>query len=243
MDFAVYEVFVLLLTAGLVSFAYPFATERRLGPLAAFVALAMAQTAVLTIPHRLGWQVGYWNWIGKLASVLTGLAVLPLLRLTRAEVGLVPPRGRSGWACSAVGLVVGLLFVSFFILLLGPNPRPSVETIAYQATMPGLDKELAFRGIGMALLVRGFPAVRFGLPVWTIPVAITTLHFTMVHVVNIEHGHLGWAVGAALFVLPFGLLLALVRVASSSLLGSVVTHNAVNVAGFLAAFLLPAPGR
>ena len=242
MDLVVYETFIFLLTAGLVSIASPFATERRLGPLVAFVAVAMIQTAVLAIPLALGWRVGHWNWIGKLASVATGLAVLPVLRLSRREVGLVLPHGRSGWGRSLLGLIVGLLFISVFVVLFGPNPRPSVETIAYQATMPGLDEELTFRGIFMALLVRGFPAPRFNLPVWTLPVAITTLHFTMGHVVTIEHGHLGWAIGAALFVLPIGLLLALIRVGSCSLLGSVVTHNAVNVAGYVAV-LLPAAGR
>ncbi len=242
MNLIVYETFILLLTAGLVSIAYPFATERRLGPLVAFVAIAMIQTAVLTLPLALGWRIGHWNWIGKLASVVTGLAALPVLRLTRREVGLVLPRGRSGWGRSLLGLIIGLLFVSVFAVLLGPNPRPSAETIAYQATMPGLDEELAFRGIFMALLARGYPAVRFGLPVWTLPVAITTLHFTIGHVVNIEHGHLGLAIGSAAFALPIGLLLALIRVGSSSLLGGVVTHNAVNVAGDLAA-LLPATGR
>ena len=243
MDLIVYETFILLLTVGLVSIASPLATERRVGPLVAFVAIAMMQTAVLVIPPALGWRVGHWNWTGKLASVVTGLAVLPLLRLTRREVGLVLPRGRSGWVRSLLGLVVGLLLIAVFVLVSGPNPRPGAETIAYQATMPGLDEELAFRGVSMALLARGYPAVRFGLPVWTLPVAVTTLHFTMGHVVTIEHGHLGWAIGAAPFVLPMGLLLALIRVASSSLLGSVVTHNAVNVAGYVAAFLLPATGR
>ena len=243
MDLIVYETFIFLLTTGLVSIAYPFATERRFGPLVAFVAIAMMQTAVLTIPLALGWRVGHWNWIGKLASIVAGLAVLPVLRLTRREVGLVLPRGRSGWIRSVLGLIVGLLFISLFVLVLGPNPRPNLETIAYQATMPGLDEELAFRGIFMALLARGYPTLRFGLPVWTLPVAITTLHFTMGHVVTIEHGHLGLAIGAAPFVLPIGLLLALIRVASASLLGSVVTHNVVNVAGDLAAFLLPTTGR
>ncbi len=92
----------------------------------------------------------------------------------------------------------------------------------------------------MALLVRGFPATRLALPVWALPVAITSLQFTAVHVVNLEHGRLGLAMNAIRFVPPIGLLLALIRVGSSSLLGGVVTHNAVNLSGYLAAFLLPA---
>ena len=61
MDLIVYEIFILLLTTSLVSIASPFATEPRLGPLVAFVAIAMIQTAVLIIPLALGWRVGHWN--------------------------------------------------------------------------------------------------------------------------------------------------------------------------------------
>ena len=124
------------------------------------------------------------------------------------------------------------------MLVLGPNPRPDAETLAYQATMPGLDEELAFRGLGMALLARGFPVTRIGN--WVLPLAITSLQFTAVHAVNIEHGHLGLALAAARFILPMGLLLGLIRIGSGSLLGCVVTHNAVNLTGYLAAFVLPA---
>jgi hypothetical protein len=48
-------------------------------------------------------------------------------------------------------------------------PRPlSVETLLFEATMPSLAEELAFRGIGLALLERSFHAdamsgrLRFG---------------------------------------------------------------------------------
>ncbi len=239
MDLVLYEAFVFLLAAGLVLLAVPFSARRRVGPLVAFVVVAMVQTLVLTAPLALGWRLGRWNWIGKLASITTSLAVVRILRLTREEVGLAWPRGRSGWLASAAGLITGLALVTAFVLVSGPNPPPDAETIAYQATMPGLDEELSFRGVAMALLARGFPTTRFALPVWAIPAAVTSLQFTAVHVVNLEHGHLGLAWQAIRFVLPFGLLLALVRVGSSSLLGCVVTHNAVNVSGYLAAFLLP----
>ncbi len=238
LDLIVYEAFVLALTAGLVLLACPFAAERRAMPLLGFIGLALVQTLVLTVPLALGWHLGRWNWVGKLASIAVGLAAIRVLRLGRTEIGLVWPQGRSAWLVSAAGLVAGLILVTLFVLVLGPNPHPDAETLAYQATLPGLDEELAFRGLGMALLARGLPVTRA--PKWVLPLVITSLQFTAGHVVNIEHGHLGLALGAALFVLPMGLLLGLIRVGSSSLLGCVVTHNAVNLTGYLAAFVLPA---
>ena len=240
MDLILYEAFVLVLTAGLVLLACPFAAERRAVPLLGFVALALLQTLVLTVPLALGWHLGRWNWIGKLASIGVGLAAIPLLRLSRTDTGLVWPQGRSAWLVSAAGLLAGLILVALFALVLGPNPHPDAETLAYQASMPGLDEKLAFRGLGMALLARGLPATR--LPDWVLPLAVTSLQFTAVHVVNIEHGHLGLALQAAWFILPMGLLLCLIRVGSGSLLGCVVTHNAVNLTGCLTAFVLPATG-
>ncbi len=244
MDVVEYEAFVLVLTGSLVLLAWPLAAARRVLPLMAFIAIAVVQTLAAILPLTLGWRVGHWNWTGKLASLITSLVAMRVLALTRDEVGLVWPRGRFGWVGSAAGLVGALVCVVGFVWLNGPHARPSVETVTFQATMPGFDEELAFRGLGMALLWRGFPSLRFGLPIWTLPVAITSVQFTMVHVVNLEHGHFGWAPGAAGFVLPIGLLLALIRVGTGSLLGGVVTHNAVNVLGFVAALfilILPDP--
>ena len=117
--------------------------------------------------------------------------------------------------------------------------RPAdAETLADQATMPDLDEELAFRGLGMAMLTRGFPVTRIANRV--IPLAITSLQFMALHVVNIEHDHLGLTLGAAWFVLPMGLLLGLIRIGSASLLGCGVTPDAVNMTGCLAALVLPA---
>ena len=239
-DLIRYAAFNLLLAAGLVVLAVPFAARRRAAPCLAFVAVSTVQTVALAGPLVLGWRLGHWNWIGKLASIATSLVAIRILHLTRTEIGLVLPRGRTGWLASITGLAGGLILVISFVLVFGPNPIPDAETLAFQASMPGLDEELAFRGVGMALLARGYPTTRFALPVWALPVVMTSIPFTMVHVVNIEHGHMGLQIGAALYVLPMGLLLALIRVGSSSLVGCVLAHNATNVMGFLAAFALPA---
>lgn len=242
MTLVLYMGWTLVLTGGLVLLALPFATERHAAPLLAFVAVAVLQTAVLVVPLVFGWHLGQWNWSGKIASICVGLAAIRVLGLTRTEVGLVLPAGRRAWLVSAAGPLLAMLLVLAFTVVVGPNDRPNAETLAYQATMPGLDEELAFRGIGMALLARGLGRPRLGLPKWALPLAITSLWFTAAHVVAIEHGHLALMPAAATFVLPMGILLALIRVGSGSLLGGLLGHNAVNVLGDCTAFFMRPTG-
>ena len=231
-----YEAFILVLTTGLILVVSPFASERRIAPLGAFVVLSLLDALCLLVPLLNGWRIGQWNWIGKFASIALGFAAILLLQLKNTELGLILPRSRRSWLASAAGLLIGLLLTTLFVLLFGPNPKPDLPTLAYEATMPGIDEELWFRGVYMALLVRGFPRVRFEMPRWMGPLVITSLQFTAVHVVTLDHGHLGLSMMAALSVLPFGILLAATRVASGSLLGGVLTHNVTNVAGDLSGF-------
>ena len=237
-DLLGYEVWTLALTAGLVFLAAPFAVEVHVCSLVNFVGFAVIETGVVLAPLAFGLHLGHWNWIGKVASIATGLAALTVFGVTRAEVGLVMPTGRRGWIVSVTGMVVGPIFILATSYALGANHVPDVETLLFQATMPGLDEELTFRGVAFAVLTRGFSMPRRGLATWALPLAVTTLWFTIGHVVNLEHGRLGLLPLAIVVVLPLGLLLGAVRVSSESLLGCVIVHNVTNVTAFLAAFLL-----
>ena len=237
-DFLGYEVWTLALAAGLVFLAVPFAVKVRARLLTIFVGFAVIETGVVLAPLAFGLHLGHWNWIGKVASIAIGLAALPVLGLTRAEVGLVMPTSRRGWIVSVTGMVVGPIFIFATSYALGANHAPDVETLLFQATMPGLDEELTFRGVGFAILTRGFSMPQRGLASWALPLAVTTLWFTIGHVVSLEHGRLGFLPIAIVVVLPLGLLFGAVRVSSESLLGCVIVHNVTNVTAFLAAFLL-----
>ena len=243
MDLFFYGLWTLVLTTGLVAPALPLAAERRAGPLTAFVGYAVIQTVALLCPFALGWQIGRFNWVGKVLSICVSLVAIRLLRLSRAEVGLVLPNGKRGWAASGVGLGAAILLGVILVLVFGPNGRPSAETLAFEATMPGLDEELAFRGIAMALLTQGLAKPRSRLPAWGLPLAITSVWFTIGHVVGLDHGHL--VVGPAqvmVAILAAGVLLTLIRVGSFSLLGCVVAHNTLNILVYVASYVFPLRG-
>lgn len=167
--------------------------------------------------------------------MICSLAALPLFSLTTAEVGLVPPCERRGWKICIAGICFAFVFEIVHSVLSGDIHLPTdAETFAFQATMPGLDEELSFRGIEMALLARAFPTPRFGLPVWLIPLIITTVIFTAGHMIIFEHGTLSvmWK-DPLIEVLPMGLLLGLLRISTGSLIAPLLSHNAANLGNHL----------
>lgn len=96
----------------------------------------------------------HWNWLGKAASLLLGLVAIQIFRLSRAEVGLKLP-ARGSWPWLWVGL--GIALVWSLVAARGLDQlHTDVETLIFQATMPGFAEELVYRGVAYALLLKGF---------------------------------------------------------------------------------------
>lgn len=199
-----------------------------------FVLYVLGDMLVLVvIPHMLHLRIGHWNWTGKMLSIALSFTVLVGLRLSRREVALVLPSTRSAWVWSAGLVLVGVVAGVTMAYLFRDHQPPDLETLLFQATMPGLDEELMFRGVGFALLARGF--VGRG-AAWA-PLMTTSLLFGFVHVVFASGGRLQVDLAPLVFVLPFGFLLGWLRMRSGSLLGPVLGHNLANSLGTLASGL------
>lgn len=93
---------------------------------------------------------GAWNWSGKAYSLLLAVVVMLALRLDARAVGLCLPTQRTG---AAAALTAVLLAASVGLALVFQPAAPSAETLAFQATLPALAEEFAYRGIAPALLL------------------------------------------------------------------------------------------
>lgn len=176
-----------------------------------------------------------FNWTGKTIAIALTLAMMAAIpRATREEYGLIL-RQAPGSLTPAILVTAGLCAFSWGIRwLLGAGGSATPETLLYQATMPGLDEELFFRGLLLALLVRAF-ADRWPLGGAAIgPGAIVaTFLFAAGHALMIRDGALGFEPVFLAFsaVLGFGLLW--IRQRTGSLLLPVVAHNVINLGGAL----------
>jgi membrane protease YdiL (CAAX protease family) len=181
-----------------------------------------------------------WNWTGKAASVLLGLVAMRGFRLSRAEVGLQLPR-RTTWPWLGFGFAIIL-----FLTLVGSHglyrQHIDFETVLFQATMPGLSEEFAYRGVAYALLMRGFGEERPRSSAFA-AVLITSCCFGLGHMepsgVPLPPDFFWMMVRFRAFEFGshflFGALFALMRWRSGSVLAPVLAHGLSNVAGTLAA--------
>ena len=139
---------------------------------------------------------------------------------------------------SLVALVLFILWGFSLGLVFRPG-APDMETLAFQASMPGIVEELAYRGIAPALLlglVRG-RAPSQGIP-WTV-VFVTAAVFGAWHGLGYTDTGFSFDPMSALFPFIGSIAGGWLRFNSGSLLFPILAHNLANVAFHLSALAVP----
>ncbi len=198
-------------------------------------ALVVVNDALLTrgyglVPDLIG---GDWNWQGKLAALLTSLAVAALPTFGWKRCGLTL-RQAPGSLKPAVP--VALLYCALFAMLalMFPGGAPGSEEIAFQLSMPGLEEELFYRGVLLFALDQAFRGrVRFLGIDWGWGAVLSCALFGLAHAFSYSGGSFAFdPLTMALTALP-SLIAVWLRVRTGSLLLPVVLHNFGNSIFFL----------
>jgi uncharacterized protein len=168
-----------------------------------------------------------WNWTGKIFSLLLSALVIVALRLSSEAVGLTLRQNDKKVGIAAVvlfavwGTCLGLLF---------KPGQADLETLAFQATMPGIAEELVYRGICPAILLgliyRRAPVS--GTP-WAVILA-TSIAFGIWHGLGYSDGNFRWDTLSALIPLVGSIAGGWLRFRTGSLLVPVLGHGIANVA-------------
>lgn len=131
---------------------------------------------------------GDWNWQGKILALAASLVVVALPGFGRRETGLtlVQAPGSLKPALPVVGLYVGLFLI---LALIFPNEGLSVEALAFQLTMPGLEEEVFYRGVLLVALGRAFAGrVRFLGVDWGLGAILSCVLFGLAHAFGFSDG-------------------------------------------------------
>lgn len=227
----------LLVTAPLLAWGYAQNKPSDLRPFLFFIlvyiiaAILVQQFAAVTLfPHQ------HWNWTGKAAALLFGLvAAFVLTGFKPATYGLTT---RVQWdGTGTLLLVCGIYFIIRIGLYIKSGEATSAintESLIYQATLPGIQEEIIFRGILMGLLatVLKNPSFEFLHVSFSWPVIITSLLFGLAHGLT-YHPQTGLNINYFLiFRSAFdGFLFALLAQKTQSLLPGIIFHNLLNVLG------------
>jgi hypothetical protein len=178
---------------------------------------------------------GDWNWEGKIVNLVVLIAIaaffIALGTFTRQDIGLTL-RQRPGTGRAILLVVIPFLaLIAAVAFLTAGHEVPTAETIAFQATLPGLGEELFFRGLLLAVFDRLFPPTRTILNAKLGYGAIaTSLAFTFVHVCNVHRSlAIDWEFAAGISPLVGAFIGAWLRARTGSLVVPVAAHNAGNL--------------
>ncbi|HET9428612.1 MAG TPA: CPBP family glutamic-type intramembrane protease [Allosphingosinicella sp.] len=174
-----------------------------------------------------------WNWQGKLLALAVTLSIAALPMFGWRRVGLTMKQA-PGSLMSA--LPVLFLYCAFFvaIALAFPDDGYSVEDIAFQLTMPGLEEEAFYRGLLLFALYRAFAGrVRFLGVNWGWGAILSCLLFGLTHAFGFSDGHFTFdPMYMALTTFP-SLIAVWLRLRTGSLLIPIVMHNFGNAISML----------
>lgn len=168
-----------------------------------------------------------WNWAGKIFSLLLSALVIVALRLSPGAVGLTLRQNHKKVGIAA--LVLFAIWGTCLGLLFKPG-QADVETLAFQATMPGIAEELVYRGICPAILL-GLIYRRTPVPgtPWAVILA-TSVVFGIWHGLGYSGGDFTWDTMSAMIPFVGSIAGGWLRFKTGSLLVPVLGHGIANVA-------------
>ena len=208
-----------------------------LKPIIYFVLIYFVTNLLLTSFSNVTFFQGQqWNWIGKGLALIAGLIFIALIpTFNRTSFGITT---KINWTetkplltfCFIYFLIRVGLYATSSDATLNINP----ETTLYQATLPGLQEELLYRGILLGLLSSVFihPSFKFLKVNFGLATVITSLLFGFAHGININENFSFSFNYFVLFRTAFdGFLFALLTEKTKSIFPSIVFHNILNLIG------------
>jgi len=173
-----------------------------------------------------------WNWSGKIYAITGSLIFYFLFSKAFTNYDYITFKQNSN-SLQAKFKVIAILFIFAFIfaLICFRESAEKFEYFMFQFTMPGIDEEIAYRGIMLGLLSNSLrPKVHIGsLSIGNPAVLITSVLFGLAHSFGIDNE---WNISQNWFefinVFLVGLLLGWMTIKSGSILMSILSHNLIN---------------
>jgi membrane protease YdiL (CAAX protease family) len=174
---------------------------------------------------------GRWNWMGKILSLCLAVLTIVLLRMQPSTLGLTLRLKHPKLAFFAI--LAFIVWGSTLGLLFKPG-APSLETLWFQSTMPGLSEELVYRGIVPALLMGlVWGRVEADRMPWAVIIS-TAVAFGLWHGISVTKGQFEFELLSALFPMIGSIPGGWLRFKTGSLLLPVLGHSLANLAFHLA---------
>ena len=184
---------------------------------------------------------GKWNWSGKIYSIMGSLLFLILYRKFELKDYFLTFKQKRIFPQNGILIVSSILIFQVVFTIAGTLFFDSLkewdsETILFQLTMPGIDEEIAFRGIMLGLLFKVLKSnIRIlGIKLVNPAILITSILFGLVHGFYITDSfEIGFNIFPFFFTMSFGIFWGWMTLRSGSILFALISHNLGNVTNAL----------
>ena len=204
-----------------------------------FAGFFIFNTILLVLPKQyenLDFIGGDWNWTGKLLAIVGSLIFYFLFRGHFKQNDFLTVHQKENSV--RLNLIIILLTAAASVLaafFLGQS-KFNAETLAFQLTMPGIEEEIAYRGIMLGLLITTLkPSLYLGkINIGNPSIWITGILFGLIHGLAFsKEWTLTMSWGSFIYTFLFGLLWGWMAVKSKSILMPLIAHNTANFVGNL----------
>lgn len=201
-----------------------------------FVFYFFFYTSLLSIPFLLPEtkiiQSDYWNWSGKIYAIAGSLLFYALFKKNFTDIDYITFKQQNN-SLNPIFFVTIIVFLLTIGLAFSSTNKSDerLEFYLFQFTMPGLDEELAFRGIMLGLLSSSLKSkIKIGSSYIGNPaLLITSILFGLGHSLQIDNNwnfHQNWFEFFSAF--SIGLLLGWMTIKSGSILMAILVHDLIN---------------
>lgn len=183
-----------------------------------------------------------YNWEGKLLVALFSVITYFIVKKHLNDNNYFTLKQKKGsLKITAILVISVMLFDIALNIILKNSSKLGIEDLIFQLTLPGIDEELSYRGIFMALLITSLKKelkigkINLGNP----GILISTLVFAFAHAISIDKE---WSITVKYSVILFngslGYIYSYITYQSRSVLGSVICHNLSNTTAYLTRVVL-----
>ncbi len=173
-----------------------------------------------------------WNWAGKSYSILGSILFLTFYRKFELKDYFLTHKQDSGFVKKGMLVIVGILttkiLLAYFVI---PKKEWDLETVLYQFSMPGIDEEIAYRGIMLGILMKVLKSKN---AFFNGPVFVTAILFGLAHGFSLSNDYeILFAALPFLRTMIHGLIWGWITIKSGSIVLALVSHGFGNGVGNL----------
>jgi membrane protease YdiL (CAAX protease family) len=172
-----------------------------------------------------------WNWVGKIYAIIGALVFLLVYRKFPLKDYFLTFKQENKFLKKGIIIITSILIIKTVLLFFAPTKMLNWETLFFQFSMPGINEEIAYRGIMLGLLTKILKSKNLILnsPVW-----ITAILFGFAHGLSLTtEFSIVFNIQPFLLKMTYGLIWGWITIKSGSILLALISHNLGNGTGNL----------